>query len=131
MKEFIQNFVRVFNKFFLKIKNRSCDVTKVLKKAIQISCPIQQNGIDCGLLAVVICLHIFEGTEIVPHIFTQHDITKLRSYLSLLAKDRNERYYGIWSILTTCHHHCHHHYPLKVHSQDLPYVVFCYLKQSN
>ena len=98
MKEFIQNFVRVFNKFVLKIENHSCDVTKVLKIVIQISCPIQQNGIDCGLFAVVICHHIFEGTDIGPHIFTQHNITKLRMYLlSLLAKDRNERCYGIWS----------------------------------
>ena len=101
MNEIIQNFVgvRVFNKFVLKIKNCSCDVTKVLKKLVQISCPIQQNGIDCGLFVVVICLHTFEGAEIGPHIFTQHDITKLRMYLlSLLVKERNERYDGIWSL---------------------------------
>ena len=99
VKEFNCNFVRVFNKSVLEIKNCSCHVAKVLKKVIQISCPIQQNGINCGLFAVVICLHIFEGTEIGLHILTQHDITKLRNYLpSLLAKDRNERYFGIWSI---------------------------------
>ena len=46
------------------------DVTKVLKKVIQISCPIQQNAIDYGLFSVIICLHIFEGTETCPHTFT-------------------------------------------------------------
>ena len=99
MKDFIQNFVRVFNKFVLKIKNHSCDASKVLMNVVQVSCPIQQNGIDCGLFAVAICLHILEGPVIGPHIFTQQDITKLRNCLaSLLAKDRNERYFGIWSM---------------------------------
>ena len=61
--------------------------------------PNSTKQIDCGLFAVVICLDIFEGTEIGPPIFTQHDITKLRMYLpSLLVKERNERYYGIWSL---------------------------------
>ena len=99
IKEFIQNVIRVFNKFVLKIKNHSCDVTKVLKKVVQISCPIPQNRINCGLFAVVICLHIFEGTEIGPHIFTHHEITKLRTcLLSLLVEDKKEMYYGIQSI---------------------------------
>ena len=43
VNEFILNFIRVFNKFVLKIKNHSCDVSKVLKNIVQISCPIQQN----------------------------------------------------------------------------------------
>ena len=111
--------LRVFNKFVLKIKNHLCDVTKVLKKVVQISCPIRKTGIDCGSFAVVIWPHIFEGTEIGPHIFTQHDITKQRMCLpSLLAKERNERYYAFHLFLTTCHSHCHHCYPLKVYSQD-------------
>ena len=97
VKQFIQNFIGVFNKFVLKIKNCSCDVSKVLKNIV--SYPIRQIGIDCGWLAVVICLHIFEETEIGPHIFTQHDIAKLRKYLpSLLAKDRNERYSEIQTM---------------------------------
>ena len=73
---------------------------KVLKNVIQISYPIQHNGIDCGLFAVVICLHIFDGAEVGPHIFTQYsyDITQLRTQLpSLLTKDRDERCYGIQS----------------------------------
>ena len=99
VKDFIQNFVRVFNKFVLNLKNHSCDASKVLLNVVQVTCPIQQNGIDCGLFAIAICLHIFEGTEIGPHIFTQEDITKLRKYLpSLLSKDRNERYVGIQSM---------------------------------
>ena len=66
---------------------------------VQVGCPIQHNGIDCGLFAVVICLHIFEGAHTGPHIFTQYKITKLRTLLlSLLVKDRNERYHGILII---------------------------------
>ena len=95
---FIHSFVRVFNKFVLKMKNCSCDITKVLKNVIQISCPIQQNGIDCGLFAVVICLHIFDGAEVGPHIFTQYEISQLRAQLpSLITKDRDETCYGIQS----------------------------------
>ena len=98
VKEFIHNFVRVFNKFVLKMKNHSCDIMKVLRNVVQISCPLQQNGIDCGLLAVIICLHIFDGAEVGPHIFTQHQITQPRAQLpSLLSKDRDKRCYGIWS----------------------------------
>ena len=41
VKEFIQNFGRVFNKFVLKIKNCSCDVSKVLKNTVHITCSIQ------------------------------------------------------------------------------------------
>ena len=98
VKEFVHNFVRVSNIFVLKIKNHNCDITKVLNNAVQISCPLQQNGIDCGLFAVIICLHIFDGAEVGPHIFTQYQITQLRAQLpSLLTKDRDERCYGIWS----------------------------------
>ena len=74
--------------------------TKFSKRVSQVSCPIQLNGIDCGLFAVVICLHIFEGTKIGPHIFTQYEISKLRTLLPrLLVKDRNERYHGIHAFL--------------------------------
>ena len=94
IKKFIHNFIRVFNKFVLKIKNHSCDESKVLKKVVQVSCPVQQNGIDCRLFAVASCLHIFEGTQLGPHIFTQYEIMKLRTLLPrLLGKNRNERYH--------------------------------------
>ena len=60
--------------------------TKVLKKVVQVNCPIQWNGIDCRLFAVVICLHIFEGTHIGPHIFTQYEIMKLTTLLACWLK---------------------------------------------
>ena len=60
VKDFIQNFVRVFNKFVFKIKNILCDASKVLMNTVQVSCPIQQNEIDCGLFAIANCLRIFE-----------------------------------------------------------------------
>ena len=84
----------------LKLKNCSCGKNKVLKHVVQVSCPIQQNGVDCGLFAGVICLHIIEGTHIDPHIFTQYEIMKLRPILPrLLVKDRNERNHDIHAIL--------------------------------
>ena len=80
------------------MKNHSCDITKVLKNVVQISCPLQQNGIDCGLFAVMICLHMIDGAEVGPHIFTQHKITQLSAQLpSSLMKDRDKRCYGIQS----------------------------------
>ena len=85
-----------FQQVFLKLKNHSCGESKVLKQVVQVSCPIQWSGIDCGLFAVIICLHILEGTHIGPYIFTQYEITKLRTLLPrLLVKDRNERYHAI------------------------------------
>ena len=99
IKEFIHNFIRVFNKFVLKLENCSSHDNNILKKVSQVSCPIQLNRIDCGLFAVVICLHIFEGTQIGPHIFTCHEIMKLRTLLPrLLVKDRNESYHDICAI---------------------------------
>ena len=51
------------------------------------------------MFAVVICLNIFEETHIGPHSFTQYEIVKLRALLlSLLVKDRIERYHGIQAI---------------------------------
>ena len=66
---------------------------------VQVSCPIQQNGIDCRLFAVIICLHIFKRTHIGLHIFTQYEITKLRTFLPrVLVKNRNERYHDICAV---------------------------------
>ena len=42
---------------------------------------------------------MFKGTHIGPHIFTQYEISKLRTLLpSLLVKGRNERYHDIHAI---------------------------------
>ena len=48
---------------------------------VQISCPIQHNGIDCGLFTVVIWLHIFNGAPINQPIFAQEHTMKLRNIL--------------------------------------------------
>ena len=37
---------------------------------VQIGCPTQTNGIECGLFVVMNCLHIFDGVAISPLIFT-------------------------------------------------------------
>ena len=68
-------------------------------KSFQQAAQFNKTELTVGCFAIVICLHIFEATHIGPHIFTQYETTKLRTYLlSLLVKDRNARYYGIWSI---------------------------------
>ena len=67
IKEFIANLVGVFNKFCLKLKKKcSCQLKKVLQCIVQIDCPTQMNGIDCGLFAVMNCLNIFDGVAISP-----------------------------------------------------------------
>ena len=65
IEEVINSFIRVFNKHVLKMKNHSCDKNKVT----QVSWTHQLNGIDCGLFAVIIYLHIFDGAQIDPNIF--------------------------------------------------------------
>ena len=57
------------------------------------------SQIDCGLFAIVVCLHMFDGTRIGPHIFTQDEISKLRTLLlRSLVKDRNQRHHDIHVI---------------------------------
>ena len=68
--EFILDLVLVLNRFILQFQDHSCNPDEVLWTSTQISCPIQDNGIDCGLFAVAICLHIFDGVKIHKSIFT-------------------------------------------------------------
>ena len=64
IKEFIANLVGVFNKFCLKPKKKhSCQLKKGLRCIVQIGCHTQTNGVDCGLFAVMNCLHIFDGLQ--------------------------------------------------------------------
>jgi hypothetical protein len=45
-------------------------------------CPSQSNGIDCGLFAVAIVLHIIDGVSVDDTIFDQGCITQLRTELT-------------------------------------------------
>ena len=54
--------------------------------------------------------------EIGPHVFTQHDITKLKIFQAYWLKTGMKGTMAFSLFLTTCHHHCHHCYPLKVYS---------------
>ena len=47
-------------------------VKKVLQCIVQIGCPTQMNGIDCGLFAVMNCSHIFDGVAINPSILLKN-----------------------------------------------------------
>ena len=38
------------NKFVLNLKRHSCNKDKVLLNVVEITCPIQHNGIDCDYL---------------------------------------------------------------------------------
>ena len=100
IKEFIANLVGVFNKFCLKPKKKhSCQLKKVLQCIVQIGCPTWMNGIDCGLFAVMNCLHIFDGVAINPSIFTQEHITRLHEVLPhMLGYEKNTTRFYICSI---------------------------------
>ena len=57
------------------------------------------NGIDCGLFAVMNCLHIFDGVAINPLIFTQEHITRLCKILPhMLGCEKNATRFYICSI---------------------------------
>ena len=80
IKEFIANLVGAFNKFSLNLKKCSCNLKGVHQNIVQTSCPVE-NGIDCGLFAVMICLYIFNRVPIDQSIFSQQHITSLRNIL--------------------------------------------------
>ena len=68
----------------------------MLKKALQVSCPSQLNGINCGLIQVIICLHINDGAQIDPTTCSQYAIPTERKMLpSMLVQNRNKRQHYI------------------------------------
>ena len=99
-KEFIANLVGVFNKSCFKPKKKcSCQLKIVLQHIVQIGCPTQMNGIDCGLFAVMNCLHIFDDVAINPSIFAQEHTTKLCKILPhMLGYEKNATRFYIHSI---------------------------------
>jgi hypothetical protein len=54
----------------------------VLQTVFYQSCPEQQNGFDCGLFAVAVCLHLAERKPVDPNSFAQCNVTKARRLLS-------------------------------------------------
>ena len=74
-------------------------IEEVLQYIVQIGCPTQRNGIDCGLFAVMNCLHIFDGVAVNPSIFTQEHIIRLGKVLpSMLGYEKNATRFYICSI---------------------------------
>ena len=53
----------------------------VLNRVTYGHCPVQTNGYDCGLFAVIVVLHLVEGTRLNTDTFDQKDISNLRSKL--------------------------------------------------
>ncbi|KAI2510368.1 hypothetical protein MHU86_4092 [Fragilaria crotonensis] len=54
----------------------------VLRTVFYQSCPEQQNGFDCGLFAVAVCLHLAERKPVDPNSFAQCNVTEARRLLS-------------------------------------------------
>ncbi|KAG7350596.1 MULE transposase domain containing protein [Nitzschia inconspicua] len=53
----------------------------IVEKAVYRSCPLQQNGFDCGLFAFGCVLHLLKGLDVSADIFNQQHISKLRESL--------------------------------------------------
>jgi Ulp1 protease family, C-terminal catalytic domain len=52
------------------------------KDVMYYPCPSQQNGIDCGLFAVAVILHLIDGIVVEKNTFDQSSITNLRKELA-------------------------------------------------
>ena len=80
-----------FNKFVLQPRGWFCSVDQVLKLITSQPCPQQTNGVDCGLLAVEVSIHILEGVEVTRDTFSQGHIIKFQQMLpSLLTQKKKE-----------------------------------------
>ncbi|KAG7361515.1 MULE transposase domain containing protein [Nitzschia inconspicua] len=82
-------YLRPFQKFianFCLFGNPKCEVLlanpdHIVEKAVYRSCPLQQNGFDCGLFAFGCVLHLLKGLDVSADIFNQQHISKLRESL--------------------------------------------------
>ncbi|KAG7346287.1 hypothetical protein IV203_005355 [Nitzschia inconspicua] len=57
----------------------------IVEKAVYRSCPLQQNGFDCGLFAFGCVLHLLKGLDVSADIFNQQRISKLRESLHAVS----------------------------------------------
>ncbi|KAG7359842.1 transposase [Nitzschia inconspicua] len=82
-------YLRPFQQFianFSSFGNPKCEVLLanpdlIMEKAVYRSCPLQQNGFDCGLCAFGCVLHLLKGLDVSADIFNQQHISKLRESL--------------------------------------------------
>ncbi|KAG7352232.1 hypothetical protein IV203_008280 [Nitzschia inconspicua] len=82
-------YLRPFQQFianFCLFGNPKCEVLlanpdHIVEKAVYRSCPMQQNGFDCGLFAFGCVLHLLKGLDVSADIFNQQHISKLRESL--------------------------------------------------
>ncbi|KAG7352120.1 hypothetical protein IV203_008168 [Nitzschia inconspicua] len=82
-------YLRPFQQFianFCSFGNPKCEVLLanpdlIVEKAVYRSCPLQQNGFDCGLFAFGCVLHLLKGLDVSVDIFNQQHISKLRESL--------------------------------------------------
>ncbi|KAG7366226.1 transposase, mutator family protein [Nitzschia inconspicua] len=72
-------YLRSFQQFianFCSFGNPKCEVLLanpdlIMEKAVYRSCPLQQNGFDCGLFAFGCVLHLLKGLDVSADIFNQ------------------------------------------------------------
>ncbi|KAG7371285.1 hypothetical protein IV203_019855 [Nitzschia inconspicua] len=88
-------YLRPFQQFianFCLFGNPKCEVLlanpdHIVEKAVYRSCPLQQNGFDCGLFAFGCVLHLLKGLDVSADIFNQQHISKLRESLHAVFTD--------------------------------------------
>jgi hypothetical protein len=82
-------YLKVFQLFLAKFCFHGMPVAEklvkepnfILKEAQFKQCPLQENGTDCGLFALITTLHLCHGINVDELTFTQSQVTLLRSSL--------------------------------------------------
>ena len=86
---FLDTFCSYWNKmvWYTKREKRTAVLKHLLTKAVMLSCPQQDNGIDCGLFSVVVILHLLQNFAISATSFSQEDISGMRSDIVAACDD--------------------------------------------
>jgi hypothetical protein len=82
VNEFLHNFVL----YKPQHKHLQREIGELNEMVEYHDCPRQRNGIDCGLFAVGVVLHLLEGKAINSKTFSPKDIHRLRLELSMHFK---------------------------------------------
>ena len=64
---------------------------EVFDKVAFHECPVQKNGIDCGLFCVGIVLHLLHGKTVTKKVFSHKDVSNLRLQLTAYFTGGNEQ----------------------------------------
>ena len=78
VNEFFNNFVLYKREHQVWVHSNA----ELLKKVLYHDCPLQLNGIDCGLFCVGVVLHLLDGINVDSSTFSHQDCSRLRLRLS-------------------------------------------------